>query len=93
MHDRSPTLRWSVLGQWNLELRIQNSEFRMSQELLPPGKPGLTEVCGFCTRRVVVDQLGTARDDQHRGEPRWNKENAAHAEVGQIERVEFFGIR
>jgi hypothetical protein len=41
---------------------------------------------------VVVDQLGAARDDQHRGEPRWDKENPAHAEVAQIERVEFFGI-
>jgi hypothetical protein len=63
------------------------------QELLPPGKPGLTEVGGFCTRRVVVDQFGTARDDQHRGEPRWDEENPADAEVAQVERVEFFGIR
>jgi hypothetical protein len=56
--------------------------------LLATREPGLAEVGGFGPRRVGVDQLRTAGDDQDRGETRGHHEGAPDTKVPEIEFIE-----
>jgi hypothetical protein len=52
------------------------------------GKSWLTEVGGFGASGVAVDEIGNARENQHRGEARGDDVHLIDAEVAEFEFLE-----
>jgi hypothetical protein len=63
------------------------------QLLFSVGKARLAEIGRLCSRRMVVQQLGVAGDDQERGEMRGNDEHTPGSKMTQVKFIELSGGR
>ena len=52
----------------------------------------MAEIGGFGAGRMVVDQFGIARDDEHRRQVRRHDKYPAHAKMAEVEFIEFAGL-